>query len=66
MTLIKLACFFKMFQNQRLEAFYQLFSSTSLRPSKCPIDKMICSQGHLNVSAVPRVQHDIIQRLFQS
>ena len=46
---VKLACFFKLFLNQRLEAFYQLFSWTSVGPLKYLIEKMICSRGHLNV-----------------
>ena len=52
--------------DQRLTAFHQLFSWTSVGLSKCLIDKMIGSQGHLNVSEVPVVQHDIIQRLFET
>ena len=38
--------------NQRLTVFLQLFSLTSVAPSKCFIDKMIGLQGHLNVWAV--------------
>ena len=66
MILIKLACFFKWFSNQRLEAFCQLISWTSVGPSKCLINKMIGLQDHLRVWAYPWVQHYIIQRLFQS
>ena len=47
MLSIKLACFYKL--NQRLENFYQLFSRTSVGPSKCRSDKMICSQDHLRI-----------------
>ena len=46
---IKLAWFHKLFENQRLEFFYQLFSWTFVRDWKFPIDKMICVQAHLNV-----------------
>ena len=53
MLSIKLACFFKLFSNQRLEDFYQLLSCTSVRPSKCPIYKMINWQGYLTASGVP-------------
>ena len=53
MILMKIACFFKLFRNQRLESFCQLFSWTSVRPSKCRIDKMIGSQGRLRVWAIP-------------
>ena len=49
----------------RLTVFHQLFSWTSVGLSKCPINKMTCSKGHLNVWAVPWVQHDIIQSLLQ-
>ena len=66
MILIKLACFFKRFSNQRLETFCQVFSWTSVGPSKCPINKMIGLQDHLRVWAYPWVQHYIIQRPFQS
>ena len=38
----------------------------SVGSSKCPINKMIGSQGHLRPSAYLREQHYIIQRLFQS
>ena len=38
---------------------------TSVGPSKCPIDKMIGWEGHLNVWAVPWVQHDLIHRFLQ-
>ena len=40
------------------KAFYQLFSWSSVGPSKCPIDKMISLQGYLTVwtvFSVPRV-----------
>ena len=33
----------------RLTVFHQLFSQTSVGPSKCPINKMIGSQDHLIV-----------------
>ena len=52
--------------DQRLTVFNQLFSLTSVGPSKCPINKMIGSQGHLRVWAYPRLQHYIIQKFFQS
>ena len=52
---IKLACFFKLLYNQRLEAFYQLFSWTLVGPLKCAMNKMIGSQGRLTFSGVPRV-----------
>ena len=39
--------------DQRLTVFHQLFSWTSVEPWKCPIDKMIGSQGCLTVSGVP-------------
>ena len=35
--------------DQRLATIYQLFSWTSVRFSKCPLDKIIVSQGHLTV-----------------
>ena len=41
--------------DQRLRAFHQLSSWTSFGPWKCPIDKIICFQGHLTVCAIPRV-----------
>ena len=50
MILIKLACFFKRFSNQRQEAICQLFGWTSAGPSKCPIDKMIGWQSHMSIS----------------
>ena len=67
---IKLACFFKLFYNQRLQAFYQLISWTSVGLSKCPIDKMISSQGHLIVWRVPWVpceqaKSSITENFFQ-
>ena len=49
-----------------LTVFHQLFSWTSAELSKWAIDKMIGSQGHLNVWAVPGEQYDIIQKLLQS
>ena len=52
---IKLDCFFKLFWNQSLETFWQLFGWTSVGPSKCPIDKIMGSQGHRNFWAVSRV-----------
>ena len=66
MISIKLACFFKLFENQRLEAFSQLFSWTSVGYSKCPINKMIGLQGHLSVWAFPRVQYYIIESPFKA
>ena len=66
MILIKLVCFFKLFLNQSLEAFCQLFSWTSVGLSGCLIDQMIRSQGNLRVWVYPRVQHYIIQKLCQS
>ena len=42
---------------QRLADAQQLFSWTSVRPSKCSINKIIGSQGHLRVWASPRVHH---------
>ena len=50
----------------RLIVFHKLFSWNSVGPSKYSINKIIGSQGHLNIWAVSRVQHEIIQRLFQS
>ena len=38
--------------DQRLRAFHQLSSWTSFGPLKCPIDKIICFQGHLTVCAI--------------
>ena len=35
--------------DQKLTVFHQLFSQTSVGPSKCRIDKMIVSQGYLTV-----------------
>ena len=55
MISIKLTCFFKLFQDQRIQAFYQLINWISVGPSKCPINKMIGSQGHLTVWRVPWV-----------
>ena len=49
MISMKLDCFFELFQNQRLEAFCQLFTWTQVGPSKCPIDKMIRQNDHLRV-----------------
>ena len=66
MILIKLVCFFKLFLNQRLEAFCQLFSWTSVGLSGCLIDQMIRSQSNLRVWVYPGVQHYIIQKLCQS
>ena len=39
--------------DQRLTVFHQLFSWTSVWPSKCPIDRMIGLQGHLTIWSVP-------------
>ena len=38
--------------DQKLTVFHQLFSETSVGPSKCPIDKMIDLQGHVEVWAI--------------
>ena len=46
---MNLACFFTLFLNQILESIYQLFSWTSVAPSKFLINKMIGSQGHITV-----------------
>ena len=35
--------------DQKLTVFHQLFSWTTVRPSKCPNDKMISLQDHLRV-----------------
>ena len=58
---VKLAWFFKLFQNQRLETFYQLFSWNSVGPSKYPIDKMIGLQGHLTVWRVLLVRCALVK-----
>ena len=52
---MKLACILKLFQNQSLESFYQLFTQTSVGPSKYLINKMIGLQRHLTVWGVPRL-----------
>ena len=44
-----------MLHDQRLARFHHLFSWTSVGLSKCPIDKMIASQGHLTVWRAPWV-----------
>ena len=46
---VKLACIVKLLIDPRLTVFQQLFSQTSVGSLKCPIDKMIRSQGHLTV-----------------
>ena len=66
MISIKLSCFFKLFENQRLEAFFQLFSWTSVGYSKYPINKMIGLKGHMSVWAFPRVQYYIIESPFKA
>ena len=38
--------------DQRLRVIHQPFSWTSVGPSKCPIDKIIASQGYLTVLGV--------------
>ena len=58
----KLACFFNLFCDQRLSSIHQLFSWTSVGPSKCKIDKMISSQGALTFRIVPCVQRGIIEK----
>ena len=63
--LSKISLHYQTVIDQKLTVFHQLFSWTSVGPSKCPIDKMIGSQGHPRVWGYPRVQHYIIQRLFQ-
>ena len=50
----------------KLTVFHQLFSWTSVGLSKCPINKMIVWQVHLNVWAVHWVQHGHIQTLLQT
>ena len=51
----KISLHYKIVIKQRLTVFHQLFSWISVGLSKCSIDKMIGSQGHLTVSRVPRV-----------
>ena len=55
-----------MLVDHKLLSFCQSFILTSVGPSKCPIDKVIGSQGHLTVGAVLWVQYEISNRLFQS
>ena len=45
--IVVLACILLLLLDQRLAAFHQLFSGTSVGPSKSPIDKIIGLQGHL-------------------
>ena len=66
MLLKKLACFFNLFCDQRISSIHQLFSWTSVGPSKCKIDKMISSQGPLTFRIVPCVQRGIIKKLLQN
>ena len=63
--LSKISLYYLNVTSYRLTVFRKLFNWTSVGPSKCPIDKLIGLQGHPNVWAVPWVQHDIIQSLFQ-
>ena len=52
-ALSKISLHYQNVIDQRLTVFHQLFSWTSVGPSKCPIDKMIGSQDHLRVLAIP-------------
>ena len=58
----KISLDYKTVTDQRLVVFYQLFNWASTEPSKWSIEKMIVSQGHLNIAAVPWVQHEIIPK----
>ena len=66
----KMSLHYETANDQRLTAFHQLFSWTSAGPSKCPIDKMIGSQGHLTVWRVPwlpyvQAKSSITENIFQ-
>ena len=61
---MKLACFFTLFYNQRLESINQLFSWTSVGPSKCQIDNMIGLQGHVMVWAIPLLPCVLAENFF--
>ena len=50
--------------DHRLAVIHQLFSSTSVGLSKCPIDKMIASQGYLTVFRVPWLPHVQVENSF--
>ena len=54
--LSKISLHYVMVLDQRLAAFHQLFSWTSVGPLKCPINKTNNSQGHLTLSNVPWLQ----------
>ena len=53
--LSKIRLHYQTVTDQRLTVFHQLFSWTSVGPSRWPINKMIGLQGHLAVWGVPRV-----------
>ena len=66
----KISLHYRTVIDQRLTVFHQLFSWTSVGPSKCPIDKMIGSQGHLTIWRVPWVlcvqdKNSITENFFQ-
>ena len=54
-TLSRISLHYQTVIDQKLTTFHQLFSWTLVGLSKCPIDKIIGSQGHLNVSPFPWV-----------
>ena len=54
--LSKISLHYQTVIDQRITLFNQLFSCTSVGPSKYPIDKMISSQGHLTVWTIPWIQ----------
>ena len=64
-SLINISLHYQTVIDQKLTVSHQLFSWTTVRSWKCQIHKMIGSQNHLKIWAVPWQQHDIIQRLFQ-
>ena len=62
---VDLASIFLLLLDQRLSVFHQLFSWTSVGPSKCSIDKMIGSQGYLIVLTVPWLPCVLAENLSQ-
>ena len=54
-SLSKISLHYQTVIDQRLTVLHPLFSWTSVRVSKYPMDKMIGSLGHLTVWGVPRV-----------
>ena len=64
LSLIKFNLHYETVIDQMLNVFHQLLSFNSAGPLKCPIRKMVGSQGHLTVWAVPRLQCVLTKKSF--